>query len=74
MKLIEFLPVIDSAVVLELENKTEIYTSKTEIPETWMNLTVTSIKPDNNSIRICLLVTPKPKTLEELGFSFEAGV
>lgn len=74
MKLKEILPLIDSALILEIENNKEVFNSKATIPESWMYHAVTSIKPDNKSIHICLVESPKPKTLEELGYSFESGM
>ncbi|MFA5330699.1 MAG: hypothetical protein WC384_23100 [Prolixibacteraceae bacterium] len=74
MKLKEVLAVIDSPIVLELANKKEMYDSKSAIPEELMNRIVKSIRPDNNSILILVEEPPKVKTLEELGYSFEAGM
>lgn len=74
MKLTEVLTVIDSAIQLEIANKKETYSSKLTIPEERMNYIVKSIKPLNNSILIALDETQKVKTLDELGYSFEAGM
>jgi hypothetical protein len=74
MKLKEALPLIDSAIILEIADNREMYDSKTAIPESRMNHIVTAIKPDNASILIVLSDPPKSKTLEELGYSFEAGM
>jgi len=74
MKLIELLTVIDSAVLLESTNKKETYISKSAIPEEQMNCVVKFIKPLNNSILIVLDEPEKVKSLEELGYSFEAGM
>ena len=74
MKLKEALPVIDSAIILEIANEKEHYDSKSAIPESRMNHIVTSIKPENNSIHILLAEPPKAKSLEDLGYSFESGM
>ena len=74
MKLKEVLPVIESPVILEIDNKKEMYDSKSAIPEERINHIVKSIKPDKKSILIVLDKPPKTKTLEELGYSFEAGM
>ncbi len=74
MKLKELLPVIESSVILEMNSKSEIYDSVSAIPEEQMNHVVKSIKSDKNSLLITLIEAPKPKTLEELGYSFESGM
>ena len=74
MKLKEALPLIDSAIILEIADVREMYDSKSAIPESLMNHIVTAIKPDNESILIVLSDPPKSKTLEELGYSFESGM
>jgi len=74
MKLKEVLPVIESPIILEIDNKKEMYDSKSAIPEERINHIVKSIKPDKNSILIILSEAQKAKTLEELGYSFEAGM
>ena len=74
MKLKEVLAVIDSAIVLELADEKETYDSKSAIPEERMNQIVKSIKPVGNSILIILDEPQRAKTLEELGYSFEAGM
>lgn len=74
MKLNEALTVINTSIVLETENKREVFESKSAIPESWMNYVVTSIRPDNRGIIISLESPIKAKTLEELGYSFESGM
>jgi len=70
----ELLTVVDSAVLLEIANKKETYSSKSAIQEERMNCVVKFIKPLNNSILIVLDEPEKVKSLEELGYNFEAGM
>lgn len=74
MKLKEALPVIDSAIILEIADEQEVYASKSLIPESRMNHIITTIKPVDNSILIQLTDLPKVKSLEELGYNFESGM
>lgn len=74
MKLKEALPVIDSAIILEIADEQEVYASKSLIPESRMNHIITTIKPVDNSILIQLTEPPKVKSLEELGYNFESGM
>ena len=74
MKLKEVLAVIDSAIVLEIAIGKETYDSKSAIPEERMNHIVKSIHSGNNNIIIVATEPPKAKKLEELGYSFEAGM
>ena len=74
MRLREILTVIDSTLVLEIANEKETYDSKSAIPEERMNFIVQSIQPANKGILIILDVPQKGKTLEELGYNFEAGM
>jgi hypothetical protein len=70
----KLLSLIDSVIVLEKADKKEIYDSKSAIPEELMNHIVKTIKPENNSILIILSEPLKTKNLENLGYSFEAGM
>lgn len=74
MNLKEVLTVIDSTLVLEIANEKETYDSKSAIPEERFNFFVQSIQPANKGILIILDEPQKAKTMEELGYSFEAGM
>lgn len=74
MKLKEILPLIKLPVILEKDNKREMYDSSSSIQEERMNHIVKSIKSDNNTILVILGEPINPKTLEELGYSFESGM
>ncbi len=74
LKLKEVFALIDSAIVLEIAGEKEMYDSTKEIPSNRMNYIVTSIKPDEFRIVISLEEPPRTKSLEELGYSFEAGM
>ena len=74
MKLRELLAVIDSSITIEIAGIKEKYASKAALPEEHMNYTVKSIKTDNNNILVTLNKPKNLETLEELGYSFEAGV
>ena len=74
MNLKEILTVIDSPLVLEIANEKETYDSKSAIPEERMNFIVQSIQAANKGILIILDEPQKARTLEELGYNFEAGM
>jgi len=74
MKLKELLKVIDSELTIEIANIKEKYNSKLDIKEEQMNYMVKTIKTDNNSILIILDEFKKVGNLEELNYSFEAGM
>jgi hypothetical protein len=74
MNLLQLLTVIDSGITLDIDNVREKYESKEKIPDDRMNYVVRLVKPDNNDILIILDEPKKYKSLEELGYSFEAGM
>jgi hypothetical protein len=74
MKLRELLTVIDSSITLEIEGIKEKYDSESALLDELMNYTVKSIKTANNSILIVLDESKEIETLEELDYSFEAGM
>lgn len=74
MQLKEVLTVIDADIVLEIASEVESYNAKSAIPQNRLDYIVKAIKPLNKSILIILSEPPKSKTLEELGYSFEAGM
>jgi hypothetical protein len=74
MKLRELLTVIDSSITIEIAGIKGKYASESALLEEWMNYIVKSIKTDNNSILIVLDESKEIETLEELNYSFEAGM
>lgn len=74
MKLRELLVLVDSRVTLELFEEEMKYEKKTDIPDTLKNHEVRRIEAKINSIFIRLDEPKKIPTLEELGYSFEAGM
>lgn len=65
---------VESNVTLELFETEMKYERKTDIPATLNNHEVRSIEAQINSILIRLDEPRKVPTLEELGYSFEAGM
>ena len=74
MKLKELLKVIDSELTIEISDIKENYYSKLDIKEEQMNYIVRVIKAENKGILIVLDESEKVGTLEELNYSFEAGM
>lgn len=74
MKLKELLIFVESKVTLEIFENEMKYEMKTDIPETLKNHEVKRVEAKINSIFIKLDEPKKVPTLEELGYSFEAGI
>lgn len=65
---------VESKVTLELFETEMRYERKADIPDTFKNHEVRGIEGKLNSIFIKLDEPNKVPTLEELGYSFEAGM
>ena len=74
MKLKELLEIVDSELTIEISGVKEKHDSKFDIKKEQMDYIVKSIKTDNNGILIVLEEFKKVETLEELNYSFEAGM
>ncbi|MGV8150029.1 MAG: hypothetical protein ACLKAN_13610 [Alkaliphilus sp.] len=72
MRLRELLTVIDSSIALKIAGIKEKYDSKSAFTHGQQNYIVKSIKTD--SVLVILDEPKKTETLEELGYSFEAGI
>lgn len=74
MRLSELLVVVDSKVMLELSETVEKYETKADIPDALMKHEVKKVESKLNGLVIKLAEPKKVPTLEELGYSFEAGM
>ena len=74
MRLRELLTVVNSPLMLEINEVVERYDSKNEVPEERMNYDVKTIAATKDGLVIKLGELRKIPTLDELGYSFEVGV
>lgn len=74
MKLNELLTIVDSQVMLEIQDTIEKFETKAEVPDKYKNCEVMRVEAIGNGLRFKLEKAKKVPTLEELGYSFEVGV
>jgi hypothetical protein len=74
MKLRDLLLVVETPVTLDLSGVLENYASRCAVPESLLEHEVRTLEAVAGAIVIRLDPPKKVPTLEELGYSFEAGV
>lgn len=74
MRLNDLLGAIHAPLTLEINGKQHTYDAIGAIPADYRKDTVLSIQSDGGQLLIHLKEQAPPKTLEELGYSFEHGV
>ena len=74
MKLIELLNIVNSKIMLEIIETKEKFDPKASIPNEYMNYEVKCIEAYDNICVIKIANPNKSPSLEELRYSFEAGL
>ena len=74
MVLKELMGLIEGNVALRIAENNSPYNAISEVPEHYLHFRVTRLEVLESRILISLQKKDPPKSLEELGYSFESGV